>query len=163
MKERNVRKTKDVKISNKRDDEYNQQLNSSIKGIHPDERPIKPAASYNFDEMPVGKASNKLESKSKVIQTQSKETTSKVQESSGGVMMAFDFSDPSPPPPKVVKKNFLKRKVEQKPKIEEIETPPKEDKTEENKSAKKSRFLKKGEKLIYDPLKAVKEAKLKKK
>lgn len=162
MREQNNKRSKGASQLNQNSDAVNQQLNTSMKGIHPDERPIKAASSYNFDEVPVGSGSNKNDSKPKSTFAQSKVAATKTQESNGGgVMMTFDFSDPVPKP---AKKSFLKRKTE-KPKVVE-DSPVKEEdqkKVEEVKITKKSTFLKKGEKLVYDPLKAVKEAKQKKK
>lgn len=131
------------------------------KGIHPDERPIKSVSYYNFDDMPVAPASNHTDSNTKATQ----EVAPKV-ENDGGLMMAFDFSNQNPKP---AKKTFLRRKKDVKKAPEAQPSPTQDTKPEESPSKQtesdnkpQKKFLKRKQGLVYDPLKAVKEAKLKK-
>lgn len=179
-------------------------ITASIKGINPDQRPVKPLA-VNFDDLPVGVNKNCFNDDRPIKSSiQPNEQAS----GSGGMMMAFDFSSPSKPPPKVSKaapstlkaqaqaqaqpssqnkgkKTFLKRgqgnlakaktakfvqrEVQEEEEFEVQKSPEvpldlngeevKED--GEDSSPGKRKFLKRGQRQVYDPMKAVKEAKIK--
>lgn len=167
MREKNKR-MKEIQVTDRNAPNMNI---SSPKGINPDERPIKSSNNYGFgqaiaanpDERPIGGGAP--------VQPANQA------DNGGGMMMTFDFSAPKPPPKaKAKKRTFLKRgegavnkraspkkqvsKIEEEP---EEESPKKSIDTQKSSPSKKGKFLKKGEKLVYDPLRAVKEEKERKK
>jgi hypothetical protein len=172
MKEKNQR-MKEVQVQPRNQKQINEL--SSPKGIHPDERPIKSADSYGFTQAIIANDHDEKPIKGgKPMQVSNKA------EGSGGMMMTFDFSATEP---QLMKKNFLKKKVglsrqqmkkatkvtEESKKITEMEvkkeameeTTTEQQKTDKS-SQRKGNYLKKRTNLVYDPLKAVKEAKFKK-
>ena len=135
-------------------------LNSPPKVIHPDERPIKAATSYNFDEMPIGGGNKNYDDRpiggGKAAQPVSQNNAD------GGMMMTFDFAAPATKP-KAKKKDFLRRKAQPtkaQQKEEEVKEEVSPKKTGNDSKSPKKNFLKRGQRNVYDPLKAVKEAKL---
>ena len=148
MREKNKR-LNDVSQNTKQT--QNHVFNSSMKGINPDERPIKSAANYNFDERPIAPAS-----KSSDTQNQAEE----------GMMMTFEFSASNSKPTnnKILRKNGglsnNKNKKNYEERKERITT---ENSNNEINTPKNKNFLKRGAGQVYDPLKAAKEAKKKKK
>lgn len=162
MKQKN-KKLKDIQVSTSKGIN-SAGLNSPPKGIHPDERPIKAVASYNFDEMPISGGSTYFDDRPiggrKVTQPANQNTA-------GGGMMTFDFAAPTSKP-KAKKKDFTRTKTQTnkaQQKEEEVKEEPKEaispKKTGSDSKSPKKNFLKRGQRTVYDPLKAVKEAKLK--
>jgi len=177
MRERNQRlKESQLPLSNQ------PPLSATVKGIHPDQRPIKLAV--NYDDLPLGKAMSANQSDNRPISSGVvKHVEPAIQtQGSGGMMMTFDFPQATKSKPKNQKKTFLKRgegklvkakeinsinkKTEPNADISQneeggIETNSKQDKSDS--STSKRNFLRKGQNLVYNPMKSIKEAKKKKK
>lgn len=156
---------------------------ASAKGVNPDNRPIKSAATYGNDDVPIGGKSVQPSFDDRPIGGGGQTVQPKMQtEGAGGMMMAFDFSAPKPKAKAKTKKaTFLKRgtgverilkgpqnvstkklvePIEEAEPGQEIPTESSPKKSEKSESPKK--FLRRGEKIKYDPLKAVREEKLRK-